>query len=372
MNEVSEVSTPWEALLRDIRENRELDVIDLSDSKLALYDFSNALRMHSLGERLTDTLRTAWIRPSHAYYKVTFGCKFFATMNEQQQQSFFRTIFALPVGIVEVGDATNNGVEKPVITIHTLALLDALANLNSSVWSLRVGNFALSNQSEVEALSNIILAKRDTLRQIYLEGIECPANSNQRDRDGQIGILDPLLYASSRLETWYALELSARTPPSHSCLVTPNAVRALFGEERRLNFLHLHGLGLNNSHCDAIAEALQEGHTSVGRLSFESNPAISAQGFAALLGLINRANVIDRFFLDKKRWEAELNLVSVMNRKHGRLEYMMNGTFSSEERRWQWLQKLAAMEGTDEEEFAARHINYLWYTVRENPEVVQT
>jgi hypothetical protein len=127
-----------------------------------------------------------------------------------------------------------------------------------------------------------------------------------------------------------SIELSARTPPFHSSLVSPKAVRALLSASngRRLCYLNLHGLGLNDSHC----RALQEGHTSVDKLSLESNPAISAQGCGALLGLINRANVIDRIVLDDKRCEAVLNLVSKMNRDHKRLEFVMEGTYSSETR----------------------------------------
>jgi hypothetical protein len=300
---------------------------------------------------------------------MIFGNKFFATMNEEQQRSFLRRILALPVRFFVVGNATNHGAEKPAITIHTSALLDALADLNSSVWELRLENVALSNQSDVEALSNIILAKRQTSGLIYLNGIECPIEYNKRDEDGPIGFLDPLLYASSRL---YGFELSARTPPSHSSLVSTNAVGNLFGERRRMELLHLHGLGLNDSHCHAIAEAWRAGHTSVGELSFESNPAISAQGYSALLGLISRSNVVRTFRVDDKRWEAELNLVSEMNQEHGRLEYMTDGTFSSQESRWQWVQKLATMEGMEEEKLAAKHVNYIWYTLRENPEVLQT
>ena len=54
---------------------------------------------------------------------------------------------------------------------------------------------------------------------------------------------------------------------------------------------------------------------------------------------------------------------------------MMNGTFSSEESMCQWLQKLASMLLLEEryiEKIAARHVNYIWYTLRENPEVMQT
>jgi hypothetical protein len=85
------------------------------------------------------------------------------------------------------------------------------------------------------------------------------------------------------------------------------------------------------------------------RLNLESNPGITAQDYGALLNLINRANLIGDyclisrgliggFHVDDKVWEGKLNLVSEMNLKYRCLEYLTNGTYTSEERKWQeWL-----------------------------------
>jgi hypothetical protein len=63
-----------------------------------------------------------------------------------------------------------------------------------------------------------------------------------------------------------------------------------------------------------------------------------------------------------------------------------DGAFASKERRWQWMKKLASLpsssndgeegnmeyvNGMDDEE-EARHVHYIWYTLCQNPEVVQT
>jgi hypothetical protein len=184
--------------------------IDFSDSEAELYDFSNELRVRPLRERLVEALQTTWAKPDN-FLTVVLGNKFFATMPEQQQRSFLRAIFQFSVRYFIVGDATNDGTEKPAITVCTAALLDALAYLNSSVYLLRVGNFALSNQSDVEALSNIILAKCETLNNIIFQGIECPIdyNKRKRDEDGPAGFLDPLLHAASHLKQFGMFELSA-------------------------------------------------------------------------------------------------------------------------------------------------------------------
>ena len=64
-------------------------------------------------------------------------------------------------------------------------------------------------------------------------------------------------------------------------------------------------------------------------------------------------------------------MVSKMNRDHGRLEYMIDGAFTSEERRWQWLTRLAGLIPRNGFEDATV-INYIWYELLEHPEFMQT
>jgi hypothetical protein len=123
------------------------------------------------------------------------------------------------------------------------------------------------------------------------------------------------------------------------------------------------------------------------------------------LNIINRANVVGKdidgyspwhgFVVDDKAWEGKLNVVSEMNSKYRRLEYLTNGTFTSAERRRQWLERVASLaipdeyeedddDGDDEDrelyrrfmeiknnERDAKHLNFIWYTLCENPEMMQ-
>jgi hypothetical protein len=144
-------------------------------------------------------------------------------------------------------------------------------------------------------------------------------------------------------------------------------------------------LGLTDSHVLAIVDGLSTPGIYLDHLNLESNPGITAQGYGALLNLSNQANVIehvslckwderDEHFVDEKAWEAKIHLVSHMNSKCGRLEYMANGTFTSEESRWKWLERVADLRrpyGWDEEEWDAKHLNFIWYTLCQNPEMMQ-
>jgi hypothetical protein len=174
--------------------------------------------------------------------------------------------------------------------------------------------------------------------------------------------------------------------------------------------LGLRGLGLTDSHVLAIVDRLSTPGIHLGSLNLDSNPGITAQGYGALLNLINRANVISYYelpsgkscvCLDDKAWEGKLNLVREMNWVYKRTEFLTNGSFSSEERRWQWLEWVVGLptfydedeedRGYDEEDSSydegraiedeavwdrkidnATRINFIWYILRENPEMMRT
>jgi hypothetical protein len=194
----------------------------------------------------------------------------------------------------------------------------------------------------------------------------------------------------------------------HSTLVSPRALRALFVEGKPFRSLSLRGLGLTDNHVLAIVDGLSTSGAHLSTLNLESNPGITARGYGALFNLINQTKVIGytfvlpsngksrRFCLDDKAWEGELTLVSEMNSKYCRLEYLTNGTFTSEKCRWQWLERLVNLPMPDEnyEEYEyivyheddddvcncdedknkerdAKHLNFIWYTLRQNPEMMQ-
>jgi hypothetical protein len=333
-----------------------------------------------MGERLIETIEreTPWISD------LTFGNKFFMTMNEQQQQSFFGSIFNLRVWSIMVREAADNITENPAITISTSALLENLPQLHMFVGSLTVTNFALTCQSDVQALSNIVGSKCETLQHLSHMSIKCPVDDcNKEASDESDGFLDPLFYAASGLDAFWVL--TKGTHSVHLTLVSPTALRALFVEGKRFRELYLNDLGLTDSHVLAIVDGLSTPGIHLNYLNLTHNQGITAQAYGALLNLSDRASGIGRVSLcnryepcaDEKAWEGKLNLVSEMNSEYRRLEYMTNGTFTSEECRWQWLERVASLASSDEEdedrkkERDAKHLNFIWYTLCENPEMMQ-
>jgi hypothetical protein len=255
---------------------------------------------------------------------------------------------------------------------------------------LNVSNFALTRQSDVQALSNIIASKRATLHYLKLERIECNVDDcHKEESDEPNGFLDPVFYAASGVNEFW---VSTKPRSVHSTLVSPRALRALFIEGRQLS-LRLKGLGLTDSHVVAIVDGLPTAGIHLDYLNLELNPGISAQGYGALFNLVNQANVFSRvtrcyfprgFHLEDKAWEGKLNLLSEMNFKYGRLDYMANGTFISKEHKWQWLEQLADRISREEafdrgnidyegrkKKRDAKYVNFIWYTLCQNPEMMQ-
>jgi hypothetical protein len=106
-------------------------------------------------------------------------------------------------------------------------------------------------------------------------------------------------------------------------------------------------------------------------LNLESNPAISNVGYRAILHGMNQRNVVvTTFRLDDKAWEDNLNLVSEMNRGHGRLQFMTNGTFTDERRRFEFLERLATLPRSRRYD-DARQLSFIFYELCENPDMMQ-
>jgi hypothetical protein len=374
----------WKRLFKERDEgDSDFAEFDLRDSQADRYDFANGILMRRMRERLVETLQRMASR--HRRGHLTFGNKFFMTVDEQQQQSFFHSIFNLPVEDITVGEVTYNSEESPAITISTPALLETLPQLNWNVWRLSLSNFALTCQSDVQELSSIILSKCETgrLHTLRLDSIECPVDDcNKKDSDESDGFLDPLFYAASG---FYFFSVSTKTRSVHSTLVSPAALRALFVKGKLKYALSLRGLGLTDSHVLAIVDGLSTTGSHLESLYLDSNPGITDQGYGALFDLINRANVVGGFHslarnwigfcVDDKALEGKLNLVTEMNSKYSRLEYLTNGSFSSEERRWQWLENVVNLPIPDyyflQQEWDAKHLNFIWYTLCQNPEMMQ-
>jgi hypothetical protein len=249
-------SENWEKLFSKIHEQRHEEgtrsmIVELTDSEAGHYDFANDILMLRMRASLVEALQRSamWIKG------LTFGSKFFMTMDEEQQRSFFHSIFRLPIWNISVGDdESGEWTSSQAITISTSALLETLPHLRRFGMYFILNNFALTRKSDVQTLWNIIGSKFATLRYLCLENIECPVDEcNKQDSDGPDGFLDPLFHSPFGVDDF---SVSTKMRSVHSTLVSPRVLRALFVEGERFRSLSLRSLGLTDNHVLAIVDGL--------------------------------------------------------------------------------------------------------------------
>jgi hypothetical protein len=162
-------------------------------------------------------------------------------------------------------------------------------------------------------------------------------------------------------------------------LVTVTALRSylaagvLFhGEENRS--LTLEGLGLGDDHCKAIVErfALRKYEGTSDRmlrnLWLRNNPAIGKEGYAALMSLLNRRHAtLYTIRVDDKCWQAKFHFVMRMNTEYGRGQFLEDGVFTSRAKWMDWLEWLDMMAPPEDVQEECRNVNFLYYSLLENP-----
>jgi hypothetical protein len=109
----------------------------------------------------------------------------------------------------------------------------------------------------------------------------------------------------------------------------------------------------------------------IGLLDLTGNPSIGQQGYEALLRLLSRRFNIGAVRVDDQIWKQTLKLVVFMNRACHRGRFLKNGVFPSKAMWVKFLAKLASTErywNSNE----AKQLNAIWYTLREDPDLICT
>jgi hypothetical protein len=154
-------------------------------------------------------------------------------------------------------------------------------------------------------------------------------------------------------------------------IVSPKALGALFAAEPveiPSRTFRLNNLGLNDNHCEVMAQELARDDALLRPLDefdLTANPSIGEQGYAALLGLLNRRFEILVVNVDDQNWKATFELVIQMNREYHRGRFLKDGVFPCEAELVNFLAEL--IKRTDDQ---TKKLNAIWYTLRENPDLI--
>jgi hypothetical protein len=343
---------------------------------------------HPEATRSQQTQLLASLVTNKAIQSVQIGYDFFFNLSEEQDQAHvFHRIANLPAlsRLYVKGSAGSPGI------IHTPVLLQALTKTHNYLQALAVWNVVLSNESELDQLVEALRPPfGGSLAHLSLKLVvtTTAANNNGAGQGGKLGFLDPVLRALAPLNDSDD-EGHYRQPPFFTLsgyetssihgapLVTVAALRAylaagiLFhGKDNRS--LTLEGLGLDDDHCQAIAQHFavndEVSDRILGDLWLRNNPAIGKDGYAALMGLLNRHHAtLYTIRVDDKSWEAKFDFVMRMNTEYGRGQFLEDGVFASRAKWVDWLEWLDTTAPPKNKEEESRNVNFIFYSLLESP-----
>jgi hypothetical protein len=177
-----------------------------------------------------------------------------AAIGEIDQGRLFYSVGSLPT----LQRMSLCGVAGSASAIHTRVLADALSKTSNSLTSLEVSGFKISSRSEVEQLARGLNARVGSLKRLTLGDIVL-------DAEDKTGFLDPILLALApapgqpRGQLIYLRLSCVEAAPNGASVVSPDALGAFFAEEpitMPTRTFHLQNLGLNDNHCEVIAQEL--------------------------------------------------------------------------------------------------------------------
>jgi hypothetical protein len=343
-----------------------LQVLDLMDEL-----WESSVPMESVQQDLENLLVA--LQSNRSLVSIFISSKALATIGESDQGRLFRNVGNLPT-LRQM--SVEGGAGSPT-AIHMRVLADALSETSNDVITLDLSGFEFSSRSEVEQLARVLKARVGMLERLFLEDIVLDGVEDKA------GFLDPILLAlapvhgepRSRLNFF---QLScAETASNGASVVSPEALGAFFAEVPveipRLG-LYLQNLGLNDNHCEVMAQELVRDDASmrpIDELYLNGNPSIGQKGYEALLGLLNRRFDIGVVVVDDQNWMETFDLVVFMNCKHNRGRFLTNGVFPSKA---MWVDFLAELTSTTSHCYwsEARKLNAIWHTLREDPDLIYT
>lgn len=314
------------------------------------------------------------IQIQRQFSRVEIGYQFLAGMNESDQERLFRSVMVSTETLVIEGNKDDEapGVPCSIIEIGALARAMALTGTeipNSSdcrYKTLSVSNFSFKRNQDPQELACGIAqySRRACIHALKLKNMSVSANMKH-------GFLDELLLTLSKLSgnaRSLRLVLTACNPTDSSrSLITDEALGDLING-REIESLLLSGLGMNNSHCRALAKLTrwtseQQSEHETTDLDMRGNPDIGEEGLSLLTGMLNRKRLFSRILVDDKNWNANSELLIELNQHYGRLQYLRDGAFPSKR---DWVEFLDNINEDDE-----TTLDRILVTVLDNPDLVR-
>jgi len=266
---------------------------------------------------------------------------------------------------------------------------------------VEIRGLQLSQTTQLNLIQQFLQHKcHATIRQWNMLGLTLSATllSMPGVLDALVGTVQTLPAAFDELQLSVSRSNQDSQPPSTPPppLLSTTALQNLLMTKPKWWRLALDGLALQDAHVQILARALQASDVCKMNdvLSVRANPAITVQGLETLYRVCLNKQRMGLVLSDDAHWVATMDLVRPLNNLHSRLEYRVkiqmenkNGSASGSDNNnhtnnhhacsyyayksrndWiAWLAVLANLPWIED----ARKVNYLWFTLLEQPGLVK-
>ena len=354
----------WKILVNSVAKGGALKVTDSLVEWIA--DTPNLNERVALTEICVTELLQA-VQTAPALQHVILGRVFLSLLSDTQQAQLYQALVARHASTCSFWKLGSDD-STAACGIDTSSLLQAMG---TSTWDtlteLELRGVHLWNVGQLDLILQFI-QQCPKIRQYNLLGA-----TMSDDLLAMEGFLDSLVRTVQVLPGFDELQVTITrtnnnddsTPP----LVTPTALQTMLTTKPKWWRLAMDGLGLDDRHVKILSTALKASDTCKMNdlLSLQDNPGITADGLQTLYTVCINKQRMGLVLSDDAMWVATMDLVRPLNNLHRRLEYRTtDGQYVNRERWIEWLAVQANLPWIGD----ARKVNYLWFTLLEQPGLV--
>jgi hypothetical protein len=383
----------WAEFVKGL-ESSTVASVKVTDTLVAwVVETSNEEERMALAEGLCTDLIRAVETSQMIIIHIILGRVFLSILSAAQQEQLYRAILTKHASTITYWKLGSDD-STDTCGIPTTALLRSMSSTEivSEGWSnlteLEIRGMEVTTVAEVEMMIQFI-HRAPIIRQFNLLGMVMSDTLVATE-----GLFDRLFATVETLSGFDELQLcrtvdvvdnngakkKAKTTPTNTMnnstaspppLISPSAMEHLLSVKPKWWRMALDGMALDDRHLQIIGSALKESKDCKMNdlLSIQDNPKVTPKGLHALYTVCVNKQRMGLVLSDDPSWVATFDLVRPLNNLHRRLEYIKedgSGGYVSRDRWIEWLAVVGNLPWIEE----ARKVNYLWFALLEQPELL--
>lgn len=331
---------------------------------------------------LVESLCTDLIRAVQAGFviiHVILARTFLLLLDPEQHERLYRAILTKHAATITYWKLGSDD-STEACGIPTTALLEAMTSTDvvSTGWTnlteLEMRGMELNTLQDMERILQF-LQRAPKIRQFNLLGLVMSDTLVTRE-----GLFDKLVTTVQVITGFDELQLCRRVDApagnsNHSVtslppLISPATLENMLLVKPKWWRMAFDGMSLDDRHLTIIGSALKGSKDCKMNdlLSLQDNPKVTPKGLHALYTICMAKQRMGLVLSDDPSWVATFDLVRPLNNLHRRLEYIKEdgGGYRSSDSWIEWLSVVGNLPWIGD----ARKVNYIWFALLEQPELI--